>query len=198
MKNMKVGLLALALPGLLHAAPDSEAKSRPRQALAQVMTLLEKIREAGTDETPLDQQRVEALFGVRTVPDCSDFDSPQGHQFSCRYVPARPQRGVIRFAGYLTARLGPGPMQGGNVTWELDPLRLCLRQDDLVRAFGVKPERARHPVFPDFFAGSRYVETRSYDFTLLKLSPEANYVAVHEVAGCVQTLTLSNHYRSDW
>jgi hypothetical protein len=48
-------------------------------------------------------------------------------------------------------------------------------------------------VFPDFFPGSRYVQVKSYDFTLVERLPrfDANYVAVYEVGGCVQDLTLS-------
>lgn len=203
MVDLKTSLLSATLLAALAAssagaAQPDPAKPRPAQALEQARHLLETIRQAGLDEAPLDRERVERLFGVRTGADCREFDSPQGRQHSCRYVPLKPQPAPIRFADYVAARLGPGPMQGGNVTWELDPARLCLRQRDLEQAFGMKPGRARHPVFADYFPGSRYIDTRSYDFSLRELYPEANYVAVYEVDGCIARLTLSTSYRSGW
>jgi hypothetical protein len=178
------------------AAPARKPGPRPPQALEQANDLLAAIRQAGADETPLDPARVEKLFGVHTGPDCRDSLAGQARVRHCRYVPVGPARpGALRFGDYVASGIGPGPMRGGSVTWEVERKRLCLTQRDLERAFETVPTHARNPVFLDFFPGSRYVESRSYDFTLPAhganaLGYRSNYIAVFEMQGCVVRLTL--------
>jgi hypothetical protein len=185
---------ALAMASLAAAAAAEETKPRPPKALAEAARLLRAIRQAGTAETPLDPQRVRKLFGGRMGADCRAYVQGGQHVHSCRYAPTGPARqGAIRFTDYAVARVGAGPMTGGRVSWQVDSGKLCLTERDLERAFGIASTWPRQPVFPDFFPGSRYVETKSYDFTLVERLPkfDANYVAVYETGGCVQHLTLS-------
>jgi hypothetical protein len=201
---MRLAGVAVLVSAAAAAAPPQRPAARPAQALAQANRLLAAIRDAGSAETPLDRERVETMFVVRTGPDCSDIVSGKTHITHCRYVPVGPaSQAALRFSQYLVSHIGPGPLQGGNVTWEVDPKRLCLTQRDLEQAFGATPTRARHPVFLDFFPGSRYVDSRSYDFTLPQHGANAaghgagygaNYVAVFELEGCVARLTLETYW----
>lgn len=121
------------------AAWGAAAGRRSEADRERIGELLRVIATAGKDPRPLNPQRVETLFGLRIQAQCDDFISSQGHVYSCRYDPIRPQTGPIKFLQYETARLVPGPMAGGNVEWKVDVNALCLKRQDLQRVFGVAP-----------------------------------------------------------
>jgi hypothetical protein len=159
----------------------------------QISALLALIRQVGQDARPLDQIRIAEDFGVRTRAECNDFISEQGNVHTCRFLPDRPQSGPIQFVEYETARVGPGPMRGGDVTWKINRRELCLKRSTLVRAFGVEPRFARRPILPDLLPGAAVPEVQNYDFTLSRRQPEDHYVAVFEIGGCVEKLRLSTY-----